>query len=193
MPLFADYRKDPSDLHLLRVAYGGLMGSLTNIDEEGFASAAYHSFPDMRRFDSYSGDYGMGFFGHAFATASYLVDHEVFGWLAFGGLLEEGADGELVMRPRDSGRRRAFVAPAALWLELEAGTLEAVAYEPETGEVTLTLAPADPYTPQARLRAEAAGEPAAYRPSAPLAESRGAFVIPLEDEPVAVTLVPAGR
>src|SRR6185312_13632728 len=75
IPLFESFRDDPKDLYLLRVAYGGLMGSLTNIDRDGFGSAAFHSFPDMMSFDALSGDYGVSFFAHAYATASYLVDH----------------------------------------------------------------------------------------------------------------------
>jgi len=33
-------------------------GPLSNIDEKGFASAAFHSFPDRMMFDPYTGDYG---------------------------------------------------------------------------------------------------------------------------------------
>ena len=88
VPLFDAYRADPSDLHLLRVAYGGLLGGITNIDREGFSSAAFHAWPDMMRWDAYSGDYGMGFYGHAIASATYLVQDPTFGWLAFGGNLE---------------------------------------------------------------------------------------------------------
>ncbi|MFT3998579.1 MAG: DUF5695 domain-containing protein, partial [Asticcacaulis sp.] len=55
VPLFDAYRETPDDLYMLRVAYGGLMGSLTNIDEEGFASAAFHSFPDAMKWDAING------------------------------------------------------------------------------------------------------------------------------------------
>ncbi|MBW8735039.1 MAG: hypothetical protein JF571_12185, partial [Asticcacaulis sp.] len=75
IPLFESYRDNPSDFHLLQVAYGGLMGSLANVDSDGFGSAAFHSFPDAMHFDAISGDYGMSFFAHAYSTASYLVDH----------------------------------------------------------------------------------------------------------------------
>jgi hypothetical protein len=51
VPLFDAYRQNPKDLHLLRVAYGGMMGGITNIDQEGFASAAFHAWPDMMRWD----------------------------------------------------------------------------------------------------------------------------------------------
>ncbi len=47
LPLLDSFRRDPRDIHLLRVAYGGLMGTLTNIDQEGFGAAAFHSNPDL--------------------------------------------------------------------------------------------------------------------------------------------------
>lgn len=91
VPLFDSFRRDPSDLHLLRVAYGGLLGGITNIDRDGFSSAAFHSAPDMMRWDAYSGDYGMGLFGHAYAAATHVVRGPVLGWLAFGGTCARAA------------------------------------------------------------------------------------------------------
>src|SRR4030095_8608175 len=57
IPVLSAFRDDPGDLHLLRVGYGGAMGGLSNIDPEGFASAAFHSSPQNMRWDTYSGDY----------------------------------------------------------------------------------------------------------------------------------------
>lgn len=62
------------------------------IDQEGFASAAFHGFPDMLKPDPLSGDYGPNFFGHAWNTATYIVDHPQFGWLAFGGNIRKDHD-----------------------------------------------------------------------------------------------------
>jgi len=70
IPLMAEYRRNPADLYLLRAGYGGIMGPLTNIDEKGFASAAFHSFPDRMAFDPYTGDYGPNFLGHALNTGA---------------------------------------------------------------------------------------------------------------------------
>jgi len=42
-------------------------------------------FPDTLAFDPLSGDNGPNFFGHAWNTATYIVDHPEFGWLAFRG------------------------------------------------------------------------------------------------------------
>ena len=153
VPLFDAYRRDPADTHLLRVAYGGLMGGITNIDRDGFASAAFHSWPDRMRWDPYSGDYGMGYFGHAYAAGSYLVEDPVFGWLGYGGNVTQ-AGGDVTIVPKDGARVRLFVAPAGLWITLSAGRIAQAVYTPATGQVRLTLDPADPHTPAARLFVE---------------------------------------
>ena len=85
IPVLSEYREHPDDTYLLRVGYGGLMGALTNIDLEGFASVAFHSFPSTLKWDAYSGDYGPNFFGHALNTATYVINHPEFGWQSFGG------------------------------------------------------------------------------------------------------------
>jgi hypothetical protein len=189
VPLFDAYRANPADFHLLRVAYGGLMGGITNIDQDGFASAAFHSAPDMMAWDAYSGDYGMGFFGHAYAAATYLVDHPTFGWLGFGGEVSQ-KPGAVRVEPRDGARTRLFVAPTGAWLTLEAGKIDAAEYRPATGELTLTLAARDATTSTARLIVETAtvGKPS-YRPVGAALE-RGAYALRLADKPVTVVLKP---
>ena len=177
VPLFDAYRANPDDFHLLRVAYGGLLGSLTNIDERGFGSAAFHSWPDQMRFDPLTGDYGMGFFGHAYATASYLVNHPVFGWLSFGGNVTR--DGDVVrLLPNDSARARLSVAPARLWITLAAGKIESADYSVADGSVTLAIAPADANTPAARMILETSGRPTDFVPPGATLE-RGMLTIPL--------------
>ena len=185
IPLFDSFRRDPADFHLLRVAYGGLMGSITNIDRDGFGACAFHSWPDIMRFDAYSGDYGMSFFGHAFAAASYLVRHPEFGWVGFGGVVEEG-DGRVRLTPKDSARTRVFLTPLKLWLVLEAGHFAAVTLDPASGAVELTLEPRDGHTPAARLVVEGA-----HRPTAALAFERGAYTIPLSDGATRIALASA--
>lgn len=156
VPLFAAYRDNPSDLHLLRVAYGGLLGGVTNIDQQGFASAAFHAWPDMLRWDAYSGDYGMGFYGHAYATATYVTNDPVFGWLAFGANLRED-QGVLHVTPKDSARTRLFVAATRTWITLEAGKIERADIDIRSGAITLQLAPRTPHTPSARVIVEQNG------------------------------------
>ncbi|MEO8778112.1 MAG: DUF5695 domain-containing protein, partial [Rhodanobacter sp.] len=107
LALFRAYRSHPADFHLLQVAYGGLMGPLTDIGEDGFGAAAFHSAPDMMRFDGYSGDYGMNFFGYALGTASYLVNHPDLGWLCFGCELTPSGQ-EMRLVPHDGFATRVF-------------------------------------------------------------------------------------
>ncbi|WP_322963669.1 DUF5695 domain-containing protein [Sphingomonas fuzhouensis] len=178
IPLFDSFRRNPADMHLLRVAYGGLLGGITNIDQDGASSAAFHSWPDQMEWDPYSGDYGMGFFGHAYAAATYVVNDPTLGWVAYGGNLSQ-SDGQVRVEPRDGARARIFIAPAGLWLTLEAGKIKAIAYDPATGAVRLTLDPARSDTPAARLFVETTtpgGRP--YRPERGTFE-RGGYTVPL--------------
>ncbi len=180
IPLLAEYREHPDDFYLLRVGYGGTMGALTDIDEEGFASAAFHAFPDMLKPDPLSGDYGPNFFGHAWNTATYIVDHPQFGWLAFGGNVEKDHD-IVKVTPLDSFRSRIYVASLGLWLTLDAGNFERIEVNTRTGAVRVGLAVATHFAPVARLQVEqpAQGKGVVYRPTAPLRSERGALVVRL--------------
>ncbi|MFZ0855636.1 MAG: DUF5695 domain-containing protein, partial [Candidatus Acidiferrales bacterium] len=181
IPLLAAYREHPDDFYLLRVGYGGTMGALTDIDQEGFASVAFHAFPDMLKFDPYSGDYGPNFFGHAFDTATYVVDHPQFGWLAFGGNIKAHGD-KITITPLDSFRRRVYIAPVGLWLTLDAGKFESIEFNSKTGAVRIGFAAATNFTPTAFLHV---AQPAkiqgvgAYGPSESFQVARDAYVIPL--------------
>jgi len=190
IPLLAEYREHPDDFYLLRVGYGGTMGALTDIDQEGFASAAFHAFPDMLKFDPYSGDYGPNFFGHALNTATYIVDHPEFGWLAFGGNIKTQGN-TISVTPLDSFRMRVYVASLGLWLTLDAGKFDAVEINSKTGTVRLGLAPATEFTPTAYLRV---GQPTkisgvgAYQLGKLFKLERRAYVIPLHKETTWVEL-----
>jgi len=183
IPVLSEYREHPEDFYLLRVGYGGTMGPLTDIDSDGFPSAAFHGFPDMLRADPITGDYGPNFFGHAWNTATYVVNHPQFGWLAFGGNLRR--NGNIIeVTPLDSYRARVYVAPLRLWLTLEAGNFETVAVDTNAGTVRLGLAGATTFTASARLRVEQpAGKKAGvYHPLQNLATERGALVVPLDKD-----------
>jgi hypothetical protein len=190
VPLLSAYRSDPSDLYLLRVAYGGTMGELSNIDQNGFASAAFHGFPDMLAGDPYSGDYGTGFWGFAVNTATYVVHDPVLGWLCFGGNLEEN-HGKVEVTPLDAVRSRVYIAPAGLWITLDAGSIRNVEFDSHTGAIRLTLDAASAITPTAWLRLE---QPATtpglspYQPIQRLTSERGAWAVPLKSSPVEIVL-----
>lgn len=190
IPLFSAFQAQPTDFYMLRVAYGGLMGALTNIDQKGFGSAAFHSAPDVMRFDAYSGDYGMGFYGHALATQVDVVKHPDFGWQAFGGLLHEEGDGSVTITPKDSARTRIFVADAGVFLTLESGKFESVHYNPASHGLDITLAPAESWTPVARLRVEyPAGAPMHIYGVNPVAPKvRDAWEVPLHNTPTGLHL-----
>lgn len=189
VPLFDAYRQNPDDLHLLRVAYGGMMGGITNIDQQGFGSAAFHSWPDMMKWDAISGDYGMGFYGHAIASATYAVKDKDLGWLGFGGKVTDEA-GKVHIVPQDGARRRLFIAPAGLWITLEAGRIASADYDAASGNVVLTLDPADAATSKARLLFETTtkdGKPYAIDGGT---ADRGGYAIPLTSGTTRITLTP---
>ena len=150
IPLLSEYRAHPSDLYLLRAGYGGVMGPLANIDEKGFGSAAFHSYPDRMQYDPYTGDYGPNFLGHALNTGAYLVQDPSLGWLAFGGNVT--VRGNLVrLAVLDSSRQRVFLAPTGQWLTLDGGAFTAVEYDISTHQVTIRLAPATAYVKEVKL------------------------------------------
>ncbi len=194
IPVLSSYRENPNDFYLLRVGYGGMMGALSNIDQEGFASAAFHSFPSLLKWDPYSGDYGPGFFGHAYDTATYIVNHPDFGWQAFGGNVQKRGD-NVSVQTLDSFRRRVYIAPLGLWLTLDAGQFESVEINAKTGAVRVQLAPATEFTKNARLRIEQPAKIAGvgkYQPTKKWVFERDAYTMPLKTKAVRVELKARG-
>jgi hypothetical protein len=188
IPVLAEYRRHPDDLYLLRVGYGGLMGAIANITPEGFGPSGFHAYPSTLEIDGYSGDYGPGFFGHAVNTGTYVVRDREFGWLAFGGDLTM-AGPSVRVRPLDAARTRVYLAPLALWLTLDAGRFETLELRGDT--VHITLAPATPYTPRARLRIEQTVAVVGVGEIAPTGEyafERGAYVVPLGQTTTSIVL-----
>lgn len=190
IPVLSEYRDNPEDLYLLRVGYGGVMGAISNITREGFGPSGFHAYPSTLEIDGYSGDYGPGFFGHAVNTGTYVAQHPEFGWLAFGGDLEEKNDW-IQITPQESARSRVYLASLGLWLTLDAGKFKEVRFNTSTNEVQLTLEGNKEYTPNARLRIE---QPAqlegvgTFEPAQSYNSERGAYVIPLKDGEAQVKL-----
>lgn len=181
IPLLTQYREHPDDFHLLRVGYAGTMGALSSIDQDGFASAAFHSFPSTLKWDAYSGDYGPNLFGHAVNTATYVVNHPEFGWVAFGGNVKVSRN-RVKIEPQDSFRKRVYLAPQGLWLTLDAGTFDRVELDLASGAVRIGLTGRTASTPEARLRVEQlfqSSELGKFRPTGAYSAERDAFVIPL--------------
>lgn len=190
IPILTEFRDHPDDLYLLRIGYAGMLGSLSNIDQDGFPSMAFHTFPDTLKWDPITGDYGLNFFGHSFNAATYLINHPEFGWQAYGGNL--ASSGNVVsVTPLDAFRKRIYLAPLGLWLTLDAGQFQKVDVDTQSHAVTVTLAPQDAFTPSARLRIEQPATIAAiktYAVAGSYAKEREATVIPLGTSATVVTL-----
>jgi hypothetical protein len=186
IPVLTEYRDHPENLYLLRVGYGGLMGALSNITEDGFAPCASHSFPSTLRNDGISGDYGSGYYGYAVNSATYITHNDELGWLAFGGnLTEKRAWVETEITT--AAKSKVYIAPAKTWITLDAGQIEKVSYNTATGEIKLLLGKADQYTANACLRVEKGGkEMTDLKPFK--RDARGIFVIPLKNTPVEIRM-----
>jgi hypothetical protein len=151
IPVLSEFRKNPDDLYLLRVGYGGLMGSISNITPDGFGPVAFHAFPSTMKIDGLSGDYGPNFFGYAVNTATYITHDKNLGWLSFGGNLT-ATPKVIHVEVTEAARSRIFIAPAGLWLTLDAGTFKSVSFYPATGRFSVILNGADQFTPYAYLK-----------------------------------------
>jgi hypothetical protein len=192
VPVLSAFRTHPDDLYLLYLGYGGLMGALAAIDQDGFPSAAFHANPAILKWDTYTGDCGPNFFSLAINTGTYLINHPDFGWQAFGGDVKTSGDW-VTTKPLDAFRMRFYAAPLGLWLTLDAGTFESVSVNTKTHILRAELSPADPYTPQARLRIEQPAKVAGVS-SFRLdhgAQERGGWVIPLSAGSTQVDLTDA--
>lgn len=147
LPMLHSYEQGPvNNLYALRVGFAGNTAPLTNIDHEGFASAAMHSYPELLKWDPYSGDYGQGFLGLSLGQCVYVVggDEQYGDDLVFGGDVDEVRSNNtaLVIAPRDAVRRRVFIADLGLKIEISAGAIQTVVYERMAQAVTLTVVPA---------------------------------------------------
>jgi hypothetical protein len=190
IPLLAEYRMHPDDLYLLRVGYGGVMGPLANIDEKGFGSAAFHSFPDRMKYDPYTGDYGPNFFGHAMNTGTFVTHDDTMGWLCFGGNVQE-KHGVIHTVVLDSSRDRLFFAPLGLWITLDAGKIVSADYDTHNHTITLHLAAATQYVPTARIRLTQTATNAsasAWNIATPTTVDAGTHIVPLGNGETAVVV-----
>lgn len=186
IPVLNEYRKHPNDLYLLRVGYGGLMGSVSNVTEDGFGPAAFHSFPSTLEIDYLSGDYGSNYFGYAVNTATFIVKDNNFGWLCFGGNLSK--DGKLInVKITTAAKSKVFIAPANLWIELEAGKIESLSYNRNTEEVLLNLTESNEFTPIAYLKISETGN-RKYELPKNLERERGMVKIPLQNKKLVIKL-----
>lgn len=180
IPVLEQFKKTPDDFYLLKVGYGGLLGGISNITQDGFGPSAFHSYPETLRIDYLSGDYGSGFFGYAVNTATFITNEKDLGWLAFGGNLKEKGD-EVEVEITTAAKSKIFIAPKKIWLTLDAGTFKKVSYNTKTGAVKITLDPKTAYTPNAYLRVN-------NDVKLPFEKSKGAYKIALKKEAIQINL-----
>jgi hypothetical protein len=181
IPVLTEYRNHPDDLYLLRIGYGGLLGGIANITEDGFAPCAFHAYPSTLKNDGINGDYGSGFYGYAVNTATYLTYNKSFGWLSFGGNVYQ-KNNEVTVNVTTASKQRMYIAPAGLWLTLSAGKFKSVGYNSSTKEIKIVLEPEDAFTTTAYLKIEQpAKQPGVnmYSLKNGAVKQRGMYVIPL--------------
>ncbi len=191
IPVLTEYRENPDDLYLLRVGYGGVMGGIANITEDGFGPAAFHSYPSTLSIDGYSGDYGSGFLGYAVNTSSYLYQHPEFGWLGFGGNVNV-EDNKVTLNLTTAARSKVFVAPAGVWIQAEAGKISSVTFDQNTRHIDVTFSPATGYLEQAYISIEhPGGTPLGlYTPVKNLKTDKGLSIVKLAKKETTIELRP---
>ena len=140
LPILSHFRSNPTDTYTLRVGFGGMYGPLSNIDQDGFGAASFHSWPDTLRWDYYTGDYGPNFLGLALGSGTYIVQDPELGLVAFGGDLA-GSGGAFSVVPKDAVRRRVYVAPFGTLIEVDAGAVQKVDVDLVGSKATFMLGP----------------------------------------------------
>ncbi|THU89382.1 hypothetical protein K435DRAFT_761236 [Dendrothele bispora CBS 962.96] len=175
------------DYYLLRVAFGGLSGPLSNIDQGGFAAASFHSFADTLKWDGYSGDYGPNFSGHSMGMGTFIINHPDFGWQAFGGNVISSSSSQVQVQVRDSVRRKVFIAPLGVELRLDAGAFDSVTVNMAQKSVSVGIVSrvgAGAAAPTGRLLVGQGN----LRPTGSLTMSAGAWSVPFSNGVANVTL-----
>ncbi|RBR13570.1 hypothetical protein FVER53590_08529 [Fusarium verticillioides] len=137
--LLSAFRHNPSDPYLLRVGYAGSYAPLTNINQDGFPSAAFHSRPDTLKWDGITGDYGGGLIGTVLNSGTYVVDDKQLGMLAFGGTISK-TRAQYHVEPKDAVRKRIFIGPLNVMVTVDMGSIISVTFTPGKGIVYVKLA-----------------------------------------------------
>lgn len=147
--LLSAFHDNPSDSYLLRVAYGGTTGALSNINQHGFASCAMHAWPENLFWDAYSGDYGPNFLGLTLGSGTYLVQDTDLGIVVYGGVLQLVQD-LAVVQVRDSVRQKIFVGPLEFQVRVDTGIIKSFTYRIGSRAISVVLGiPPDGPQPEA--------------------------------------------
>ncbi|KAG5816751.1 hypothetical protein H9Q74_010962 [Fusarium xylarioides] len=136
--LLSAFRHDPSDPYLLRVGYAGSYAPLTNINQDGFPSAAFHSRPDTLKWDGITGDYGSGLIGTVLNSGTYVVEDKQLGMVAFGGKISR-VRAEYHVSPKDAVRKRIFIGPLNVMVTIDMGSISSFSFIPRRGTIDVEL------------------------------------------------------
>jgi hypothetical protein len=190
--LLSAFRSNASDWYLLQAGYGGTSGPLSNINQDGFAAASFHSWPNTLKWDGYSGDYGPGFLGLALGSGTYVAQHGTFGLLVYGGTLTSSAGASSVaVTTQGPVRRKVFIGPLNVLLMTDAGVIDSFSYASDGSSISLTLAQLSggPTASSAVVWVETTSGSAKYTVSSPaVTQSRQGWPIPLSSSAVTVQL-----
>jgi hypothetical protein len=90
-----------------------------------------------------------------------------------------------------AARSRFYLAPAGLWLTLDAGRFSSVSYHTTTGDVRMTIEKGEAWSPEAYLRISnpsREGNAVTYNTGALKTDGRGAFVIQVSKKAAVISL-----
>ncbi|KZL67426.1 glycoside hydrolase family 43 protein [Colletotrichum incanum] len=192
--LLSAFRSSPSDTYLLRTGYGGTTGPLSNINQDGFAAASFHSWPDTLKWDGISGDYGPGFLGLALGSGTYVAQDADLGLVAFGGVLESSSGGRVSVTTKDAVRRKVFIGPLGVLISVDAGIIREFSFDAGTRSLSVTLAQLDgvPKAASAVVWVETTAGTGGFKvTTSGIAQARGGWSVPLSGNSVTVQLGPS--
>lgn len=129
---------DANGLFFLRLAFAGVMGSLTNIKPNGGPSMGFHGDPSLLRLDGYSADFGIGFYGHAINAGSALYCDSKLGCLCFY-CDATFMSGSLQLKPRDAFRKRAHLLPLGFSIQVFSATISSVRWDYQSKSVSVVV------------------------------------------------------
>lgn len=153
---------------------------MTNINQDGFPSAAFHSFPDTLKWDGITGDYGGGLIGTVLNSGTYVADDEELGMVAYGGILSK--DGSVyTVKPRDAVRKRVFIGPLKVLVTVDVGVITEFTFDTvdKTVKATLSQMKDAPTATQAVTRVESTGSEKWSVRAEGVKEGRGGWIVPI--------------
>ena len=166
---------------------------LANIDAQGFGAGDFDTDPAILKFDPFTADYGIDFYGYARNAGTSVVHHRNSAGWASGGTCSRSRTARCRSSPATASAS-ASSSPPGLWLTLDAGTVRRVTFRLASRVIRLTFDPVTPDAPAALLRigqAIAGPLPARFAPVPAHPPVRGAYRIPLGPAETTVTLRPS--